>query len=407
MNAARRDSRTETSYELRYEGHVVGPVSWDRIRRGRAAKKIPGGAQARSVGDWQQVDELLQRSDAPPAGAALPRNTPHEVRADQHVVGPVTLDQIRRGRALGKIPDGAEARVVGPWRAIDPFLDATEPFIRAWDPPPQRPTEPQLQPTVGDTQELPPETPQRWYLMLSKEDPAVLVDTDQLVDGLNAGAVTLSAEVCPVGGETWSPIWSVPELADVIRELPPASVRFLPSTEAVQQWYLEMPGADPTQPVASEWILENIRTGSVPISARICAVGDGRWLPVWDIVEFAQAIKQAPSATWRAREQAEQLFNQAEAAREPAAAIELYAAAAERFWHAQSGPEATSRVSHRIRARARGQISTLLAEGQPGKARAFLYKVRKHVLAVGLDECLNELDWRVRIALSDRRPGEE
>ena len=167
-----------------------------------------------------------------------------------------------------------------------------------------------------------------------------------------------------------------------------------------------MEGADPTRPVATDWIAEQIRAGTVPLSARVCAVHGSSWLPVWNVPEFAEAIKQTPAAAWRARDKGEKLFEQAETSREAAAAIELYASAAERFRQSQIGPAAHDRVRHRMRARARAQISTLLAEGQPGKARAFLDSIRKHALAVGLDQCLNELEWRVRIALSDLPAGE-
>jgi len=95
--------------------------------------------------------------------------------------------------------------------------------------------------------------------------------------------------------------------------------------------------------------------------------------------EFAEAIKQTPAAAWRARDKGQKLFEQAE--------------------------EVHDRVGHRMRARVHGQISTLLAEGQPGKARTFLDSIRRNVLAVGLDQCLNELEWRVSIALSDLPPG--
>ncbi|MBW2522530.1 MAG: hypothetical protein JRI23_00065 [Deltaproteobacteria bacterium] len=393
----------ETSYEVRSEGHVVGPVTWDRIRRGRAANRIPAGAQARSVGPWRPVDELLQDAEVAPSGAAPRRNAPHEVRVDQQIVGPVTRDQIHRGRSLGKIPDGAQARVVGPWRKIDPYLAETSPRLRVWDPPPSRPGPPMPSPVIDDTQELPPTEStdtQRWHLRLNKEDPALLVDTNQLVEGLRSSAVQLSAEVRPVESDRWSPVWDVPELADAIRELPPASVRGLLPRDAAQRWFLEMPGVDRNHPMKTEWIVDAILAGKVPLSARVRAALGDRPLPVWDVPEFAEAIQQTSAETWRAREQGDKLFEQAETAREPTAAIELYASAAERFRLAEN-TEAAGRVGERIRARARGQISTLLAEGQPGKAREFLAAIRHHALAVGLDQCLDELEWRIWIALSD------
>jgi hypothetical protein len=46
-------------YEVRHEDAKIGPVSWDQLIRGRTENKIPEGAEARIVGDWGAVADLL------------------------------------------------------------------------------------------------------------------------------------------------------------------------------------------------------------------------------------------------------------------------------------------------------------------------------------------------------------
>lgn len=46
-------------YEVRHDDRAIGPVSWDQLIRGRAENKIPPGAEARVVGSWTAVDDLL------------------------------------------------------------------------------------------------------------------------------------------------------------------------------------------------------------------------------------------------------------------------------------------------------------------------------------------------------------
>ncbi len=46
-------------YEVRHQQSRIGPVSWDQLIRGRTENKIPDGAEARIVGDWGPVADLL------------------------------------------------------------------------------------------------------------------------------------------------------------------------------------------------------------------------------------------------------------------------------------------------------------------------------------------------------------
>lgn len=415
MSSSQPDRHGESFFEVRHEGNVVGPVTRDQIRRARAAGKIPEEAQARSVGKWLRVHDVLGPSGMPIRCADLPGHAPLEVRHEGNVVGPVTLDQVRRGRIQDKVPEGAQLRPVGPWRPVDTLLRAVERAARTKGPPPlRRPTSPTR--PAGHGRGEPPAPPpraardaetespraktQRWRLQMAEGDPVILVDTDQLADGLVNGAIRLSAEVCPIGGDGWVPVWDVPELADAIRDLPPATLRGMGPAKAARWWLLKLPGGKPSEPIATAQVIEQIRTGSVPLSARVCAVDTARWLPVWDVPEFADAIQGRPPAAWRAQKKAQELMDQAESSRDATEAIRLYASAMALFIEARAADEALDQACARINARARGMISTLLAEGRPRQARVFLDGIREEMLVAGLDDSVAELDWRVKLALA-------
>ncbi|MBW2526196.1 MAG: hypothetical protein JRI23_18595 [Deltaproteobacteria bacterium] len=107
-------------YEVRYDGDVVGPVSLDQIRRGVAAGMIPAGAEARRVTPWKTV-ALIPMIKPPPGGDRRPCI---EIRHDDDVVGPVSLYQVRKGLVGAKIPDGSTARVVWRWTDVAELLES-------------------------------------------------------------------------------------------------------------------------------------------------------------------------------------------------------------------------------------------------------------------------------------------
>ena len=90
-------------YEVRHDGDVVGPVSLDQIRRGLAAGMIPAGAEARRVTPWKTV-ALIPMIQPPPGGDRRPCI---EIRHDDDVVGPVSLYQVRKALV-----------VTGPWPGV-------------------------------------------------------------------------------------------------------------------------------------------------------------------------------------------------------------------------------------------------------------------------------------------------
>lgn len=106
-------------YEISCDGDVVGPVTIDRIRRGLAVGEIPPGAQVRRVTPWQSV-ALVPMIHPPPGGDRRPCI---EIRHGADVVGPVSLYQVRKGLAAAKIPDGSQARVVWRWMPVERLVD--------------------------------------------------------------------------------------------------------------------------------------------------------------------------------------------------------------------------------------------------------------------------------------------
>lgn len=46
-------------YEVRHDDATIGPVSWDQLVRAHAEDKLPQGAEARVVGTWTPIAHLL------------------------------------------------------------------------------------------------------------------------------------------------------------------------------------------------------------------------------------------------------------------------------------------------------------------------------------------------------------
>jgi hypothetical protein len=114
-----------------------GPFSLDELRGGIAAKDVPPDARVSRVGDttWVAISEVVPQ--APEVVASPPPNDPpsqvaaiglepnFEVTLDGlKIVGPVTLDQIRRGIDAGKISADAKGRRRGTdaWRSVAEVL---------------------------------------------------------------------------------------------------------------------------------------------------------------------------------------------------------------------------------------------------------------------------------------------
>ena len=111
-------SELETCYEVRNDQAVVGPVTLDQIRRGVAAGRIPPGAEVRRVTRWEPV-KYVPMLEAPPGQDKSPCM---EIRHGKDIRGPVSLYQIRRALIEAMIPEGSEARVVWKWQAVEELL---------------------------------------------------------------------------------------------------------------------------------------------------------------------------------------------------------------------------------------------------------------------------------------------
>lgn len=135
----------EPAYEVRVGEAIVGPVSYDQIRRGRESGKIPDHAMVREVGPWSTVEHIHADHESGQQRDGL------EVRYAENLVGPVTVDQLRRGRVAGRIPDGAEARWTAAWMPVDEALaPPEEPTDRKGE---TRPDPPTRQMTMAELQE--------------------------------------------------------------------------------------------------------------------------------------------------------------------------------------------------------------------------------------------------------------
>jgi hypothetical protein len=118
-----------------------GPLSLTELQSAIRAKKFPGGAKVSRVGDtsWKSIHEVVSAEewvqDEPGGDRNPPQAEPEteirfEVTVDgENIVGPVTLDQLRRGVEAGKLPRDAKARRVGEahWKEISLLLAPARP----------------------------------------------------------------------------------------------------------------------------------------------------------------------------------------------------------------------------------------------------------------------------------------
>jgi hypothetical protein len=105
------DHRETTCLEVGYGQCVLGPMTMGQLSAGLAAGAIPSWAWVRRVTPWLPIEyvPLLALPDGEQRRRCI------EVRHQADTRGPVSLDQVRRGRAAGLIPDGSQVRVVWPW----------------------------------------------------------------------------------------------------------------------------------------------------------------------------------------------------------------------------------------------------------------------------------------------------
>lgn len=167
-------------FEVRNGADIVGPVSLDQIKRGRKAGRIPEGSHARRVTPWGPVDQVVKLS-APGGREEKPC---FEVRHGSSLVGPVSLDQIRRGRGTGKIPEGSDARIVWPWWPVDELMAATESRL------------PSL---FKET----PKDERRWFILYGDSDPIGPLATDKVERALATGDLPAWAPICREGTKKW------------------------------------------------------------------------------------------------------------------------------------------------------------------------------------------------------------
>ena len=106
-------SDDEPGYEVRADASVVGPVTFDQVRRGRESGRIPNRAEVREVGPWIPAMELLEGPDQSSHSMAL------EVRFSDRLFGPLMREDLKRVHGQGRVPAGAEGRWVSAWMAVD------------------------------------------------------------------------------------------------------------------------------------------------------------------------------------------------------------------------------------------------------------------------------------------------
>ncbi|GMV17125.1 MAG: hypothetical protein AMXMBFR56_53490 [Polyangiaceae bacterium] len=84
-----------------------GPLGEEELQARARSGSLPDDAMISAVGGekWVPLSSLLKRRDPTPET--------FEVRVGEKIVGPVTLDQVRRGIEAGKIPPHATVRRVG------------------------------------------------------------------------------------------------------------------------------------------------------------------------------------------------------------------------------------------------------------------------------------------------------
>jgi len=272
------DAAAKLSFEVRLEDSVVGPVTLDQVKRGRSAGKIPDGAEMRSIGAWRTVSELLAGL-VRVAGEKVADDTPFEVRVDDAILGPMTLEQIRCGRKAGRIPGDAAARPVSSWQAV-------EQLISAWQAPRRAPAPPRGR---------------SWYFVVGASQPLGPVATEQIKMQLSDGTLGLSTQVCLAGDKVWQPIWDVPEFAETIRHLPkkPAAKPGPVPGGRAKRWQLRLSEHEQPEQLSTDEIRQQLRSRRIPIAAEVCPAGGIDWTPIWDVDEFAAAVKELPTTSSR------------------------------------------------------------------------------------------------------------
>jgi hypothetical protein len=126
-----------------------------------------------------------------------------------------------------------------------------------------------------------------WYVQDEGTEVVGPVTTELLLDGIRAGRVPESAQLCPVGGTAWTRATAIPLFAAAF----PSSMGTsgAPGPGHVM-WYVQDEGTEVVGPVTTELLLDGIRAGRVPESAQLCPVGGTAWTRATAIPLFAAAF---------------------------------------------------------------------------------------------------------------------
>jgi hypothetical protein len=352
-------------YEVRSGESIVGPVSLDQIRRGRAGGKVPYSAEARAVGPWMTVDRVSEPTET--TSAAWLQHASFQVRHANNVVGPVSFYQLRRGLAAGRIPAGSEARWVGPWALVAGLLST---LGRSLPPQRQRTSGPAPPPQADEDDEGP--TLHRPASAEPSSPPAARPASRPRPAPEPPLAPRISAP--PVASRPPAAGGAIPSTPPVASR-PPAGDRGLTSTTPIAQ----------RPPASDEFVVPHrglprlrlFATGALLVLALACT-GFG--------VVRCVLVRSAP-------QRAQNLLLKADATGDAATAIHLYAESIRaRTQYAEVAPEALAETRSRIQAKARRRVDDLLSARRADEATRFVAQIRPDVHAAGLDPVADELD---------------
>jgi hypothetical protein len=102
------------AYEVRHEDATIGPVTWDQLIRARTENKIPEGAEARIVGAWTPVADLVAGRSLDPASYESSRSFFEDADGQQQLVRRIVSALMKLPRVddalMNKIEADARAR---------------------------------------------------------------------------------------------------------------------------------------------------------------------------------------------------------------------------------------------------------------------------------------------------------
>ncbi len=243
MTPRSAQTHPKARYEVRRNDRTVGPVTWEQIRRGRASGRIPDGAEVRRVGAWYGLNQLPTVLSSLTAPGQRHDHAEFEVRTGTTIIETLSSEHVRNEQAMRRFPSGAKIRRVGPWRPVEELLKTLASDTKTLRPPP---VSVESRPGVGE----PPS------------------DSGEL----------------PAAGAGW------PRDAS-------------PPPQPKDTWHLVIDDGEPTGPLGTDQIFDRIIGGTVPLTALARRMGTAGWLPVWDVPEFAEAVRQLPRTSQLPSEQ--------------------------------------------------------------------------------------------------------